>query len=165
MPKRTALYAGSFDPPTFGHIDLIQRARKMFDHLIVAVGRNNEKTCMFTVDERMEMLSNITAEFDDVEVSSFTGLTVDFARKKKAVALVRGLRVVSDFEYELTLAVTNQKLHPDIDTVCLMPSENYLLVSSRFVREIAIYGGDVSQFVPPEIATRLREKMIGKPQE
>lgn len=159
MPKRTALYAGSFDPPTFGHIDLIQRARRMFDHLVVAVGRNNEKTCLFSVDERIDMLQSITAGFSDVEVTSFTGLTVEFARTKKAVALVRGLRVVSDFEYELTLAVTNQKLHPDIDTVCLMPSENYLLVSSRFVREIALYGGDVSQFVPPEIAERLRAKM------
>lgn len=163
MPKRTALYAGSFDPPTFGHIDLIQRARRMFDHLVVAVGRNNEKTCLFSVDERIDMLKAITADFADVEVTSFTGLTVEFARTKKAVALVRGLRVVSDFEYELTLAVTNQKLHPDIDTVCLMPSENYLLVSSRFVREIALYGGDVSQFVPAEIAERLRAKMAGGP--
>lgn len=163
MPKRTALYAGSFDPPTFGHIDLIQRARRMFDHLVVAVGRNNEKTCLFSVDERIAMLKAITADFADVEVTSFTGLTVEFARTKKAVALVRGLRVVSDFEYELTLAVTNQKLHPDIDTVCLMPSENYLLVSSRFVREIALYGGDVSQFVPAEIAERLRAKMAGGP--
>jgi len=161
MPERIAIYAGSFDPPTYGHLDLIHRAKKMFDKLIVAVGRNNEKAGLFLADERVEMLETITKDLDGVEITSFSGLTVDFAAQRGAVALVRGLRVVSDFEYELTLAVTNQKLNPDIDTVCLMPSEKYLVVSSRFVKEIALYGGDVSQFVRPEVAERLKEKLDG----
>ena len=158
MPERVAVYAGSFDPPTLGHLDLIERAQKMFDKVIVAVGRNKEKTGTFTADERMEMLNEITTHLDRVEVTSFRGLTVDFAKKQGAIALIRGLRVLSDFEYELTLAVTNHKLDPDLDTVCLMPSERYLLVSSRFVREIAMFGGDVSTFVPKPIEERLKKK-------
>lgn len=159
MPERVAVYAGSFDPPTYGHLDLIERARKMFDHLIVAVARNNEKEALFSVEERIDMLSTITDGLEGVKISEFRGLTVDFARECHAIALVRGLRVVSDFEYELTMAVMNQKLAPDIDTVCLMPSENHMVVSSRFVREIAVNGGDVSEFVPPPIAKRLIEKL------
>lgn len=158
MANRTAVYAGSFDPPTFGHLDLIERAGKMFDRLIVAVGRNNEKTSLFTPDERIEMLQHATGDLSNVEITSFRGLTVDFAREQGAIALIRGLRVLSDFEYELTLAVTNHKLDPEIDTVCLMPSERYLLVSSRFVKEIAMFGGDVSQFVPEEVVQRLAQK-------
>ncbi len=158
MPKRVAVYAGSFDPPTLGHLDLIERAQKMFDHLIVAVGRNKEKTGLFTADERMEMLAEVTQHLDRVEIDSFKGLTVDYAEERGAIALIRGLRVLSDFEYELTLAVTNHTLKPEIDTVCLMPSGPYLLVSSRFVKEIAMFHGDVSTFVPKSIEARLKEK-------
>jgi pantetheine-phosphate adenylyltransferase len=165
MPERIAVYAGSFDPPTYGHLDLIQRAGKMFDHLIVAVAHNNEKAGLFSVEERLEMLRGITLGLEGVEVASFIGLTVDFARKRGAIALVRGLRVVSDFEFELTMAVMNQKLAADIDTVCLMPSENHMVVSSRFVREIALNGGDVTEFVPAPIAERLKQKLNNRKPE
>jgi pantetheine-phosphate adenylyltransferase len=158
MSERIALYPGSFDPPTFGHLDLIQRATKMFTRVIVGVATNNEKDCLFTVHERVKLLQALTAEFPGVEVTSFTGLTAEFARERKAVAIVRGLRAISDFEYEHTMAIANKKLNPFVDTVCLMPSEPFLFISSRVVKEIARYGGDVSQFVPPLIAERLREK-------
>jgi pantetheine-phosphate adenylyltransferase len=159
MADRIAVYPGSFDPPTYGHIDLIERATKIFDSLIVAVARNSDKAGLFTVDERIEMLSKIAKDHPNVEVTSFQGLTADFARQRNAIALVRGLRVVSDFEYEITMAIANQKLNPTIDTVCLMPSENYLLLSSRIVREIALFGGSLKDFVPEEIEQRLLEKL------
>jgi pantetheine-phosphate adenylyltransferase len=159
MGERLGIYPGSFDPPTFGHLDLMKRAAKLFDTLVVAVARNNEKNATFTVAERVEMLEEITKDIPNVEIASFEGLTVDFARERNATALVRGLRVVSDFEYEITIAVANQKLNPDVDTLCLMPSENFMLVSSKIVREIAHFGGDVTEFVPPEVAERLRGKL------
>ena len=159
MGERLGIYPGSFDPPTFGHLDLMGRAAKLFDTLVIAVARNNEKSATFSVAERIEMLEIITKDIPNVEVSSFEGLTVDFARERNAIALVRGLRVVSDFEYEITIAVANQKLNPDVDTLCLMPSENFLLVSSKIVREIAHFGGDVSKFVPPEVVKRLKAKL------
>ncbi|MBI4556664.1 MAG: pantetheine-phosphate adenylyltransferase [Candidatus Hydrogenedentes bacterium] len=159
MPERIAVYPGSFDPPTYGHLDLIERATRMFDQLIVGVARNDEKSCLFTADERVEMLKLVTEGLPGVEVTSFEGLTADFARTRRAVALVRGLRVISDFEFELTMAITNEKLNPEIDTVCLMPSERYLLLSSRLVREVARFGGDVSLFVPPEVEALLRVKL------
>ena len=161
MGDRLGIYPGSFDPPTYGHLDLITRAAKLFDTLVVAVARNNEKNATFSVEERVDMLTAITRDISNIEISSFEGLTVDFARERNATALVRGLRVVSDFEYEITIAVANQKLNPEVDTLCLMPSENFLLVSSRIVREIAHFGGDVSEFVPPEVAERLRSKLGG----
>lgn len=159
MPERIAIYPGSFDPCTYGHLDLIQRAARMFTHVVVAVARNNEKSCMFTVEERMDLLSEITKGWPRVEIASFTGLTAEYARQRGAVALVRGLRAISDFEFELTIAITNQKLNPEIDTVCLMPSESYLFLSSRLVKEIATLGGDISSFVPPQVVARLHEKM------
>lgn len=159
MHERVAVYAGSFDPPTNGHLDLIQRAMKMFDRLIVAVALNDAKSCLFSVEERIEMLREITADMPGVEIDSFKGLTVQFAQERKAIALVRGLRVVSDFEFELTMAVTNQKLSPSIDTVCLMPSEENLLLSSRLVKEIATFGGDTSLFIPVLVQERLKKKI------
>lgn len=159
MPERIAIYPGSFDPPTKGHLDLITRATKMFDKVIVAVASNNQKSALFSVKERMEMLKAITKGMPSVTVDTFNGLTVEFARRKKAIALIRGLRVVSDFEFEMTIAVTNQKLDPNIDTVCLMPSERYMLVSSRIIKEVAQFGGDVSDFVSPEVKTRLMKKL------
>jgi pantetheine-phosphate adenylyltransferase len=159
MPERIALYPGSFDPPTFGHLDLVQRATKIFTRIIVGVATNNEKDCLFSVEERVLLLKALTAEFPGVEVTSFTGLTAEFARVRKAVAIVRGLRAISDFEFEHSMAITNKKLNPFVDTVCLMPSEQFLFISSRVVKEIARYGGDVSQLVPPLIAERLHEKL------
>lgn len=131
----------------------------MFDRLIVAVALNDAKTCLFSVEERIEMLRAITDGMRGVEIDSFKGLTVQFAQEKKAIALVRGLRVVSDFEFELTMAVTNQRLSPTIDTVCLMPSAENLLLSSRLVKEIATYGGDTSLFIPKIVEERLKRKL------
>ena len=163
MPDRTALYPGSFDPPTNGHLDLIMRASRLFDRLVVAVARNSEKSAFFSVEERVEMLNAITAGMPRVEVTSFKGLTADFARQIDAVALVRGLRVVSDFEFELTMAIHNRKLNADVDTVCLMPSEPYLFLSSGIAREIVRHGGDLSDCLPPEVITYLKRKFAASP--
>lgn len=164
MPERVALYAGSFDPPTLGHLDLIQRAASMFDKIVVGVARNDQKTGLFTVSERVDMLTEMVADLPNVSVSNFTGLTVVFGREVGAVALIRGLRVVSDFEFEMTMAINNHKLNPNIDTVCLMPSEPFLFLSSRLVREIAGFGGSVSHYVTPEVQRRLTEKLGVSPQ-
>ena len=161
MPERIAIYPGSFDPPTLGHLDLIERAVNIFDHVIVAVAKNREKSGLFTVEERMEMLAEMVTHVPRVSIENFHGLTVDFAQQKGAVALIRGLRVVSDFEFELTMAINNHKLAPDIDTVNLMPSEPYLFLSSRLVKEIAAFGGSLSHFVSPSIEQRLHEKFRG----
>ena len=158
MKKRTAVYAGSFDPPTLGHLDLIVRAAKMFDRVVVAVAQNEAKQALFTVPERIGMLEEMTEGMAGVEIASFSGLTVDFARRKGAAALIRGLRVVSDFEFELSMAINNQKLNPEVDTVCLMPSEPYLFLSSRQVKEIASLGGKVGHYVTPAVEMRLRGK-------
>lgn len=163
MPERVAVYAGSFDPPTLGHLDLIERACSMFDKIIVAVARNDQKTGLFTVSERVEMLQEMVQGLPNVAITNFSGLTVELARETGACALIRGLRVVSDFEYELTMAINNHKLNPHVDTVCLMPSEPYLFLSSRLVREIATFGGAVRHFVTPEVEQRLREK-LGTPE-
>jgi pantetheine-phosphate adenylyltransferase len=161
MEGRVALYPGSFDPPTYGHLDLIRRASKIFDKLIVSVAVNRAKTSLFSVEERMDMLELITQDMPQVTVTSFEGLTAAYARFVNASALVRGLRAISDFEFELSMAITNQKVNPEIDTVCLMPSEPYLFLSSNVVREIARFDGDIEEFVPPEIAVRLRRKIKG----
>lgn len=159
MAERIAIYPGSFDPPTLGHLDLIERASKIFDRLIVAVARNVTKQALFTFDERIEMLKEMVEPIDNVTVDSFEGLSVDFARKQGAIALIRGLRVVSDFELELTMAINNHKLNEEVDTVLLMPSEPYLFLSSRLVKEIAGFGGSVSHYVTPEVDRKLRAKL------
>lgn len=159
MPERVAIYPGSFDPPTRGHLDLIQRAARIFDKVIVAVAINDAKQGLFTTPERMEMITELTREIPNVCVDQFQCLTVDFARERGAIALIRGLRAVSDFEFELSLAINNQKLNPRVDTVCLMPSEPYLFLSSRQVKEIAAFGGAISHYVTPEVERRLREKL------
>ncbi|MCX8063745.1 MAG: pantetheine-phosphate adenylyltransferase [Candidatus Hydrogenedentes bacterium] len=158
MAERIALYPGSFDPPTLGHFDLIYRAKRIFDKVIVAVAVNEAKTALFTVEERIKMLKEELNNYPGIEVTSFGGLTVEFAKKCGAQALIRGLRAISDFEYELSLAINNQKLEPSIDTVCLMPSDPYLLLRSRQVKEIVKFGGRVSHYVPPKIEKKLREK-------
>ena len=162
MPERVALYPGSFDPPTFGHLDLIERATKIFHRLIVAVTRNDSKQSLFSIEERVAMLHEILKDNPRVEIVSFAGLTADFAREQGAVAIVRGLRAISDFEYEYSMALTNRKLNPDVDTVCLMPSEPYLFLSSRIVKEVARYNGDVSYAVPPFVEEQLRKKLGGQ---
>ncbi|MBM3290557.1 MAG: pantetheine-phosphate adenylyltransferase [Candidatus Hydrogenedentes bacterium] len=159
MAGRVGIYPGSFDPPTYGHLDLIARAYRLFDTFIVAVAHNPDKKGLFSVEERIDMLTQCTRDIGNIEITSFQGLTAEFAHQRKATTLVRGLRVVSDFEYEITMAIANQKLNPDIDTVCLMPSEKFLLLSSRIVREIAVFGGNLKEFVPPEIERRIREKL------
>ena len=165
MNERVALYAGSFDPPTLGHLDLIQRAAKIFDRLIVGVASNEQKVGLFTAEERVEMIEEMTAGIGNVSVSTFYGLTVEYARSQGAMALIRGLRVISDFEFELSMAINNQKLNPEVDTVCLMPSEPYLFLSSRQVKEIVHFGGRVSHYVAPEVVARLFKKMAGKEAE
>ena len=158
MSNRIGLYPGSFDPPTNGHLDLMGRAAHLFDTLIVAVAYNNEKSGLFDVQERMDMIRLITTDIPNIEVTSFRGLTVDYAKKFGALAIVRGLRAISDFENEMTMAMMNQKMCPEVDTVSLMPSEPYMFLSSRLVKEIAMFDGDISAFLHPEVAKRLHAK-------
>ena len=159
MTEHIALYAGSFDPPTLGHLDLIARAVKIFDKVIVAIACNEQKAGMFSVEERMEMLKEMTADLPSVTIQQFRGLTVEYARQQGAISLIRGLRAISDFEFELSMAINNQKLNPHVDTVCLMPSESYLFLSSRQVKEIARFGGSVSHCVTPKVEKRLNKKI------
>lgn len=153
-----AIIPGSFDPMTNGHIDLIERALKMFDHVIVAVLVNSAKNPLFSIEERLQMI-RACFDTDRVSVEGFDGLLVDFARKKKARVLVRGLRAVSDFEYELQMAMMNRELEPDLETVFLMPKTVYSYLSSRMVKEVARLGGDVSRLIPPLVERLLREKL------
>ena len=155
----TAIYPGSFDPVTNGHLDLIARAAEIFDQLIVAVTQNPEKEPLFAVKERVEMLESLTFEWKNVEVDTFNGLLVEYARGQDARVIVRGIRAVSDYEYELQMAMMNRKLEPDIETVFMLPAEPYSYLSSRLVREIARLGGSVKDLVPPIVAERLRAKV------
>ncbi len=155
----TAIYPGSFDPVTNGHLDLIARGAQIFDQLIVAVTQNQEKEPLFAVKERVEMLEAITFEWKNVEVEVFNGLLVEYARSQNASVIVRGIRAVSDYEYELQMAMMNRKLEPDIETVFMLPAEAYSYLSSRLVREIARLGGPVKDLVPPIVAERLRAKV------
>jgi pantetheine-phosphate adenylyltransferase len=159
LKKVIAIYPGSFDPPTNGHLDLIARGSKIFDRLIVAILRNPEKGPLFTLPERRRMLEDLTAEFRNVEVDTFEGLTVDYASKVNAGAVLRGIRAISDYEYELQMALMNRKLRPDLETVFMMPAEQYSYLSSRLVREIAQLGGSVDGLVPELVEQRLREKL------
>lgn len=161
MANRVAIYPGSFDPPTLGHQDVIHRAAKMFDTLYVAVANNTSKNGTFSFEERAEMLRVCAQGSDNVEIVDFKGLIVDLARDLKAVALIRGIRAVSDFEYEMTMAATNRKMYPDCDTISFMPEEQFMFISSRLVKEIAILGGDVSHFVPPHVAKALLTRLHG----
>jgi len=157
-----AIYPGSFDPVTNGHLDLIARAANIFDHLVVAILRNSEKNPLFTVEERVAMLSEGIAEFNNVSVSTFDGLLVDFAREERAHAVVRGIRAISDYEYEFQMALMNRRLAPEIETVFLQPAGRYSFVSSRMVKEVFSFGGDVSGLVPPNVLKRLRERINGQ---
>lgn len=146
-----AIYPGSFDPVTLGHLDIIERASKVVDHLIVGVLNNSAKSPMFTVEERVELLKKVTAHIPNVEVKSFGGLLVDFAHETGAKVIVRGLRAVTDFEYELQMAQTNRKIAPDVDTVFFTTNLEYAYLSSSVVKEVARYRGNLSQFVPNEV--------------
>jgi len=159
LKKVTAIYPGSFDPPTNGHLDLIDRGSKIFDELVVAILRNAEKTPLFSVGERRRMLEDLTADFRNVRVDTFDGLTVDYAAKVKAGAVLRGIRALSDYEYELQMALMNRKLRPNLETVFMMPAEQYSYLSSRLVREVARLGGDISGLVPHVVEHRLKEKL------
>ncbi|MFN4132182.1 MAG: pantetheine-phosphate adenylyltransferase [Caldimicrobium sp.] len=161
MSPKIAIYPGTFDPITNGHIDLIHRALKIFDTIIVAIGENPAKTPLFTLEERIFIIKKALEELqllNRVEVESFSGLLVDFAKKKGATAIIRGLRAVSDFEYEMQLALMNRKLANSIDTIFLMPSLKYIFLSSSIIKEAAKHGGNVEDLVPKIVAQRLKEK-------
>ena len=159
MNPRVAIYPGSFDPVTNGHLDLIERGAKMFDQLIVAILRNTEKEPLFSVTERVEMMRAATAHWSGVEVDVFEGLLVDYARHRGAGVILRGIRAISDYEYELQMALMNRKLEPGLETVFMMPALSYSFLSARLVREIARLGGPLKGMVPPQVEARLRAKV------
>jgi pantetheine-phosphate adenylyltransferase len=156
----TAIYPGTFDPITKGHSDLIMRASKLFDHVIVAVANNPGKQPLFSLDERVELAQNSLLELSNVEVCGFEGLLIDVAMEMQANILIRGLRAVSDFEHEFQLASMNRKMQPEIETLFLTPAEQFTYISSSLVREIAALGGDVSDFVSPTVLAALRAKLV-----
>ena len=160
MKTSVAIYPGSFDPVTNGHLDLIERGEKMFDRVIVAVLSNAEKQPLFTVPERVEMLREVTQKWESVEVDVFHGLLVDYARKRGAGVILRGIRAISDYEYELQMALMNRKLEPRLETVFMLPSEAYSYLSSKLAREIAQLGGPLKDLVPAAVEQRLRAKVL-----
>ena len=156
---RTVVYPGSFDPLTNGHLDVVERASKLFDRVIIAVAKNDDKQPMFTQDERKRQIAAAVKGYPNVEVAAFKGLLVDFAEEKQAQAIIRGLRAVSDFEFEFQLALMNRKLKEQIETIFMMPRESYTFLSSRLVKEIAGLGGDVGAFVPTNVERALKRKL------
>jgi pantetheine-phosphate adenylyltransferase len=158
MKTSLAIYPGSFDPVTNGHLDLIERGTKIFDRLVVAVLRNSEKDPLFSTAERVEMLREVTKQWENVEVDVFEGLLVEYARQRQAQVILRGIRAISDYEYELQMALMNRKLEPHIETVFMMPAQAYSYLSSRLVREISQLGGTIQGLVPPIVEQRLKAK-------
>ena len=159
---KTAIYPGSFDPVTLGHYDIIERSSKIFDRLIVGVLNNSAKSPLFSVEERVKMLKEVTKDLDNIRIVPFDGLLVEFASRMNAGLVIRGLRAITDFEYELQMSQTNQKLDPNIETMFLTTSIEYSYLSSTTVREIAAFGGDLTQFVPEAVALELEKKMNTK---
>lgn len=157
-PVKRAIYAGSFDPVTNGHLDVIERAARLCDEVVVSVAFNPEKRGLFAPEERVTLLRAVTSHLANVRVTAFHGLLVEFARQEQASAVIRGIRAVSDFEFEFQMALMNRRLSPTLETLFLMPKEEYSYVSSRLVKEVASLGGDVSHFVPPIVAEALHEK-------
>jgi pantetheine-phosphate adenylyltransferase len=156
---RRAIYPGSFDPVTNGHLDVIDRARKLFDEVIVAVAHNDQKHPLFSLEERVALLQDALGKIKNVEIAPLDGLLVDFAIARKATAVIRGLRAISDFEFEFQMALMNRKLEATVETIFLMPKEEYTYLSSRIVKEIARLGGNVTDFVPARVATALGKKL------
>ena len=154
-----AIYPGSFDPVTYGHLDIIKRSSKIVDQLIVGVLNNNAKNPLFSVEERVKMLKEVTKDLDNVKIVPFNGLLIDFARVQEADVVIRGLRAITDFEYELQMSQTNHKLEPSVETMFLTTSIEYSYLSSTTVKEIAAFGGDISQFVPEAVARELQKKI------
>jgi pantetheine-phosphate adenylyltransferase len=159
MRMRTVIYPGSFDPFTNGHLDLVQRAVKLFDHVIVAVAKSDAKSPLFTLEERLDLVGQSTRDIANVSAEVFDGLLVDYVEQRGGQAVIRGLRAVSDFEFEFQLALMNRKLNERVETIFMMPKDTYTFLSSRIVKEIARLGGDVSAFVPPHVVGRLRKKL------
>ena len=157
-----AIYPGSFDPLTNGHVDIIQRGAKLFDRIVVAILLNVEKSPLFTVTERVDIAREVFRGNPSVEVDTFDGLLVEYARRKRAGVIVRGLRAISDFEYEMQMALMNRNLNPEVETVFMMPAEPYTYVSSRLVKEVAALGGSVTNLVPRLVEERLRQKKHGR---
>ena len=162
MKKRRALYPGSFDPVSYGHIDLINRARMIFDEVHVAVAVNTEKIPVFAIEERLAFLKQAVGRKQGIVVSAFKGLIVDYAREHKIRIIIRGLRATSDFDYEFQMAITNRMISDEIDTIFLMPSEKHFFLSSRLIKEIATLGGDVSRFVPSFVEAELKKRLGSK---
>jgi pantetheine-phosphate adenylyltransferase len=156
--KHIAVYPGTFDPVTNGHIDLVERSLRIFGEVIVAVAENPKKSPLFTLDERLSMLKTVTENYKNVSIEGFDGLLVDYVRKKKAIAIIRGLRAVSDFEYEMQMALMNRRLDSNIETVFLMPNVEYSFITSTIVKEAASYGGDVSSLAPRVVVEKLKKK-------
>ncbi len=154
----TAIYPGSFDPVTNGHVDIIERSQGIFDRVIVAVLVNIEKEPFFTTDERVEMLREVTGKWDNVQIETFQGLLVNYAVAQKAQVILRGIRAVTDYEYEFQMALMNSRMEPDIETVFMVPAEKYSYLSSRLVKEIFLLGGSVNGLVPPEVEVSLKKK-------
>lgn len=159
-----AICPGSFDPVTYGHLDIVERATRMFDQVMIVVPRNTSKSPWFTPEERVQMLQECTEHLANVQVEAITGLTVEFARQRGAVALIKGLRAVQDFEYEFQQAMVNKKLVPDLDTIFMMTRDKYSFISSSIVREVATYGGNLDGLVPPVVVERLRAKVESRNQ-
>ena len=160
-----AVYPGTFDPVTYGHLDIIKRAAALFDHVVIGVLNNSAKSPLFSVDERVKILEETTRHLENVTVDHFNGLSVDFARKWKAGVIVRGLRLITDFEFELQMAQTNRKLAPEVDTTFLYTSLQYSYLSSTTVREVAEFGGKISEFVPPYVEEQIHRKLEQKNKE
>lgn len=154
-----ALYPGTFDPPTNGHVDLITRGSKLFDHLTVAVLVNPVKNPLFSVEERVEMLKEVTGSIENVSIATFNGLMVEFARQQGVSAVLRGIRAISDYEYEFQMALMNRRLAPEVETVFLQPAGRYSFISSRMLKEVFTLGGDVTGLVPPNVLKRLRARI------
>jgi len=159
MKNKIAVYPGTFDPVTYGHIDLIKRAAKIFDEVIIAVARNSSKDTLFSVKDRVAMLKDVTKGMKNVVIDDFDGLVVEYIKSKGSDVMIRGLRMLSDFEYEFQMALTNRKLADEIETIFMMPSESYSYISSKLIKEAASLGADVSNFVPEKVCSLLKSKL------